>query len=185
MRTASRSPGSSPIAANRAEICRALSPASIRILVFSVLINVELPALDEASRQIFTIATLLSPYRNRNAAARRIESSHHLMIAFANEWGWWALPMAVAVAVGGYLWRSRLRAGQGTGEGASFLTVEEARRAWNSGQSLLFADVRSQSAYDVSATTISGAIRLHPARAVEEARARSIASEVTIVAFCA
>lgn len=107
------------------------------------------------------------------------------MIAFASEWGWWALPVAAAAALGGYLWRSRSRMGQGTAGAAGFLTVEEARRAWSAGEVLVFVDVRSQSSYDGSATTIHGAVRLSPARAVEDAGLQSIPADARIVAFCA
>jgi hypothetical protein len=107
------------------------------------------------------------------------------MIAFANEWGWWMLPVAVAVATGSYLWRSSLRRRQGSGGSAAFLTVDEARRALNAGQRLVFADVRSQSSYDGSATTIQGAVRLHPARPIKDARALSVPPDAAIVTFCA
>lgn len=107
------------------------------------------------------------------------------MIAFWNEWGWWAVPAALAAGAGVYWWRLRRGGNGGPKPGELFLTVEDARRALNEGERLVFVDVRSETAYNSSATTISGAIRLHPGRAVEEARALSIPPGSRIVTFCA
>lgn len=132
-----------------------------------------------------TIGALLSLYRTWIVTSERLESSHLLMIAFANEWGWWAVPAFVAAAAGMYMWRSRLRESRAEDKSDEFLTVEQTRRSLNAGEQLVLADVRSQSSYDSSATTISGAVRLHPARPIEDARALSIPPETKLLTFCA
>lgn len=106
------------------------------------------------------------------------------MIAFANEWGWWAVPVLMATGVGVYLWRSRASSGQGSDPGL-FLTIEEATRILDGGEELQFADVRSESAYEASVTTVSGAVRLHPQRPLEDAHRLGLARDARIVTFCA
>jgi hypothetical protein len=106
------------------------------------------------------------------------------MIAFANEWGWWAVPAVVAVSLGAYLWRVR-RAPAAGGEASQYLTIEQVRQSLQRGEPLQFADVRSESSYEASVTTISGAVRLHPQRALGDIRALGIAGTARIVTFCA
>jgi hypothetical protein len=52
--------GSSPIASRRARICFRFNPASIRMRVAGLAMKMELPALEEASTQILTMAALLT-----------------------------------------------------------------------------------------------------------------------------
>lgn len=153
--------------------------------VFSVPINVEFPALEDASRQTLTIWDLLCFfYPNRIATGKLCCSSTFVMVAFVNELGWWALPAAIAVGVGLYLWRASAGSGR-RGAPGEFLSVEEVRERLNAGEKLVLADVRSESAYDSSATTASGAVRLHPAQAIEDARRLGLGVDSRIVTFCA
>jgi hypothetical protein len=107
-----------------------------------------------------------------------------LMIAFAMEWGWWAVPAAVAVGAAIYYWNLKTHAARGAAPG-EFLTVDEVRQALNRGEQLQIADVRSESAYSASGTTVYGAVRLHPARPLDDARALGLKPHARIITFCA
>jgi hypothetical protein len=105
------------------------------------------------------------------------------MVALANEVGWWAVALAAIGAVAYRTWRVSRRSGAG-GSG-EFVGVEEVRQMLLRGEAVQLVDVRSEHAFNSSATTAAGAVRLHPARAVEDARKLELPVGAVIVAFCA
>ena len=110
-------------------------------------------------------------------------SSLFLMVAAVVELGWWAIAIAAAV---GLLYYLRLKGQLGArGAPGEFLTVDEVRERLDRGERLLFADVRSESSYNSSATTVHGAVRLDPAHPLEDARKLAVPPGERIVAFCA
>lgn len=102
----------------------------------------------------------------------------------AGDLGWWILAAALAAGAGLYLWRLNPSA-LGRANPGDFVTVDEVRQMLAGGESVLMADVRSESSYGASATTASGAIRIHPARAVDEARLQNLPTSAAVVTFCA
>jgi len=106
------------------------------------------------------------------------------MVAFAMEWGWWAVPAAAAVCAGLHYWYAKANGFRRSAPG-EFLTVDEVRDLLNRGERLSIVDVRSESAYAASATTARGAVRLNPAHVLEEARRLDLPVGARIVAFCA
>jgi NhaP-type Na+/H+ and K+/H+ antiporter len=65
------------------------------------------------------------------------------------------------------------------------ITVEEMIQLRQSGQPMVILDVRSDRTYDSSNLHAVGAIRVHPDRALEEVRRRSVDKDSWIIAFCA
>lgn len=107
-----------------------------------------------------------------------------MMVAFANELGWWALAASAAAGAIAYRWWRLARSGRAGKPGES-VSVEDVRHMLLRGEAVQLVDVRSESAYNLSATTAAGAVRLHPARAVDDAREQGLPAGAAIVVFCA
>ncbi len=102
---------------------------------------------------------------------------------FGSDSAWWTV--AVAAAVGGacYVWRRR-RTAPGADRRRDLVTVDEVSGLLAGGEKVWMVDVRSEGAYRASASTAGGAIRLNPARAVEEARRQRLPADAVVVVFC-
>lgn len=106
------------------------------------------------------------------------------MVAFANELGWGALAASAAVGAIAYRWWRAASIGRAAKPG-EFVGVEDVRQMLLRGEAVQLVDVRSEAAFNSSATSAAGAVRLHPARAVEDAKKLRLPVEAAIVAFCA
>lgn len=69
-------------------------------------------------------------------------------------------------------------------ESADYITVEELRRMWDAGVSVIVLDVRTERTFEESDSLAKDAIRLHPDSAVLEARRMGLPRDAHLALFC-